>query len=201
MSPKRLPRNSRRMNKAVFLDRDGVIVREVDKLHRLDQLRILPGAAKAIREINRLGYLAIVITNQAVVARGWITEAGVDEIHAVMIKRLSRQDAKIDAVYYCPHHPNADLKKYRLVCRCRKPNPGMILTALKKFNIDRRRSFMVGDKTGDILAGRRAGLKTILVATGYGGKDDQHEARPDFAAKDLKQAVAVIKKSAGGKKR
>lgn len=193
MSPKRLPKSSQRTNKAVFLDRDGVIVREVDRLHRLDQLRILPGAANAIRELNRLGYLAIVITNQAVVARGWITEAEVDEIHAVMIKRLGRRGAKIDAVYYCPHHPNANLKKYRLVCRCRKPNPGMILDALKKFKINPKGSFMVGDKTSDILAGKRAGLKTIMVSTGYGGKDGLLKAKPDFVVRDLGYVVRLLR--------
>lgn len=165
-------------------------------MRNLKQLRILPGAAKAIREINKLGYLAIVVTNQPVVARGWLTEKGLDRIHAVLISRLRRHGARIDAVYYCPHHPNANLKKYRLECKCRKPNIGMIREAVKKYRINVQRSFMVGDHTRDILAGRRARLKTILVKTGYGGKDGKHDVEPNFLARNLEEAVRIIKQHA-----
>lgn len=187
---------SRRMVKqrAVFLDRDGTINREVDILRRLDQLNILPGAAQAIRELNRLGYLAIVITNQPVVARGWLTEKEIDEIHAVLVERLGKKGAKLDAIYYCPHHPNANLKRYRLECRCRKPNIGLVREAIKKFKINPRKSFMVGDSTRDILTGKRVGLKTILVKTGYAGKDGKYNAVPDFVAKDLREAVRIIRR-------
>lgn len=180
-------------NRAVFLDRDGTINREVDILRRVGQLRILPGAAKAIKEINKLGFLAIIITNQAVIARGWRTEKELDQIHAVLVRRLAKSGAKIDAIYYCPHHPEANLKKYRVRCRCRKPKPGMIMKAARKFGVDPRRSFMVGDHTGDILAGKRAGAKTILVQTGYAGKDGRSDVKPDFMAKDLTEAVRIIR--------
>ena len=186
---KKLPKT-----KAVFLDRDGTINVEVDILRRLDQLKILPGAARAIKKLNRLGFLVVVITNQSVVARGWMTEKEVDQVHAVLIRRLSKHSARIDAVYFCPHHQNADLKRYRIKCRCRKPNVGMIMRAVRRFNIDRGQSFMVGDATVDILAGKRAGLKTISVATGHAGKDGKYKVKPDFTAKNLLQAAKIIKK-------
>jgi mannose-1-phosphate guanylyltransferase / phosphomannomutase len=181
------------LTKAVFLDRDGTINIEVEYLRHVKQLRMLSGVAGAIKELNMLGFLVVVLTNQAVIARGWLSEKGLDEIHAVMIKRLGRYGAKIDAIYYCPHHPNADLKKYKMECRCRKPNVGMIIDAVKKYKIDRKKSFMIGDTTRDILAGKKARLRTILVKTGYAGEDGKHEINPDFVAKDLRGAVKVIK--------
>lgn len=182
--------------KAVFLDRDGTINKEVDVLRDLKQLKILPKAGEAIKAINRLGFLTIIITNQPVIARGWINEKELDRIHAVLIKRLAKKGAKIDAIYYCPHHPNANLKKYRVKCRCRKPNLGMILQAARKFNIDFKKSFMVGDHTRDILTGKKAKLKTILVKTGYAGKDNYYNVNPDFTVKNLFEAVKIIKKYA-----
>lgn len=184
------------MKKAVFLDRDGTINREVDNLRDLSQLHLLPGAARAIARLNKLGYLVIVVTNQPVVARGLITEKELDEIHAVLIDRFKKKGSHIDAVYYCPHHPEANLKKYRLQCRCRKPNIGLIKTAVEKFGVDTKKSFMIGDSTRDVLAGERAGLRTILVKTGYAGKDGKYKIQPDFFVKNLSKAVEIIKKYA-----
>ncbi|MDO8664767.1 MAG: HAD-IIIA family hydrolase [Candidatus Liptonbacteria bacterium] len=184
------------INRAVFLDRDGVINREVDVLRNIKQLKLLPDAAKAVEKINKLGFLAVILTNQPVIARGWLTEKDVEKINAVLIKRLGKKNAKIDAIYYCPHHPNANLKKYRMKCSCRKPNTGLIKKATKEFKIDIKKSFMVGDRTADILAGKRAGLKTILVKTGYAGKDGKHKIEPDFVAKNISCAVEIIKKHA-----
>lgn len=181
--------------RAVFLDRDGVVNREVDVLRDIRQLHILPSAAEAIKKINLLGFLAIIITNQPVVARGWLTEKELDEIHAILIKRLQKKGARIDAVYYCPHHPNANLKKYRMRCVCRKPNLGMIKKAAKKYKIDMKKSFIVGDSTSDILTGKKAGLKTILVKTGYAGEDGKYGVRPDFTAKNLLGAARIIKRA------
>lgn len=180
-------------SKAIFLDRDGTINREADNLWNIKQLRILPGAARAIRELNKLGFLTVVITNQPVVARGWLDEKGVDRIHAVLVKRLGRKGAKIDAIYYCPHHPDSKIKRYGLQCRCRKPNIGMIVSAVKDLNIDLRRSFMVGDSTRDMFTGKKAGLRTILVKTGYAGKDGKYAVKADFVAKNLSAAVKIIK--------
>ncbi|MEK9180426.1 MAG: HAD family hydrolase [Patescibacteria group bacterium] len=187
----------KRKVKAVFFDRDGTIIRQVELLHKVRDVRLFPRAAKAIKEINKLGYLAIVVTNQPVVARGIIGPKEVDEIHAVLLGRLKRSGAKIDAVYFCPHHPEATLKKYRLKCRCRKPEIGMLIQAAKKYGIDLKKSFMVGDSTRDIQAGNRAKMKTILVKTGHGGKDVwQFQSKPDFVVSDIMKAAQVIRRFA-----
>lgn len=182
--------------KAVFLDRDGVINREVHYLRDVRQFRLLPGASRAIKTINALGYAAIVITNQGVIAHGLLTERKLDRIHAAMIRRLARGGARLDGIYYCPHHPDAKLKKYRILCRCRKPKVGMITRAVKQQGISLQESFIVGDRTEDILAGMRVGLTAIAVETGYGGKDGRYAVRPDFVAKDLPEAVRIIKRHA-----
>lgn len=182
--------------RAVFLDRDGTINKEVDNLRRIKDLKILPGAGTAIKKLNDLGLLVVVVTNQPVISRGWITEKGLDRIHAVLIKELGKKGAKLDAIYYCPHHIKAQVKKYRVLCSCRKPEIGMILKASKKFGIDLKKSFMVGDSTRDILAGKKAKMKTILVKTGYAGKDGKYNVKPDFVAKNLLAAATIIKKHA-----
>lgn len=177
------------------MDRDGTIIRQVELLHKPSQLKVFPDAAKAIRVFNKLGYVVIIITNQPVVARGMIGPKEVDRIHAVLIDRLAKRGAKIDAVYFCPHHPKANMKKYRMVCKCRKPSPGMMLQAAKEHGIDLKKSFLIGDSTQDVLAGNRAKVTTVLVTTGHGGKDPwQHEGTPDFIAKNLKQAATFIQK-------
>ncbi len=168
----------------------------MDHLRSVKQLRIIPSAAKAIRLLNRAGFLAIIITNQAVVARGMASEAEVDGIHAVMVRRLTRGGAKIDAIYYCPHHPDADVKKYRIRCRCRKPDIGMIMRAVKEHGINLKKSFLVGDRTVDIFSGKKAHVRTVLVRTGYGGKDKKFDVVPDFFAKDLMAAAKIIIKNA-----
>ncbi len=192
---RRRSRIVRRKRPAVFLDRDGTIIKQVELLHKVSEIKLLPKAAQAIRELNLLGHLTVILTNQPVVARGIIAPKEVDEIHAVLIGRLQKGGAKIDAVYFCPHHPEATLKKYRMRCKCRKPEIGMILAAAKKHGINLKKSFIVGDSTQDILAGNRAKLKTILVKTGHGGKDPwQYEGKPDFVVKNLSEAVRVVKK-------
>jgi mannose-1-phosphate guanylyltransferase / phosphomannomutase len=183
------------LKRAVFLDRDGTIIKQIELLHKVSDVKLLPQAARAIRDLNHLGYLTVIVTNQPVIARGISTPKEVDKIHAVLIGRLKRGGAKIDAVYFCPHHPEATLKKYRMRCKCRKPEIGMILSAAKKYGIDLKKSFMVGDSTRDTQAGNRAKLKTILVKTGHGGKDVwQFKSKPDFVVKNLSGAVKIIKK-------
>lgn len=182
--------------RAIFLDRDGTINKQVGDLVDVKQLRILPGTASAIKKLNRLGFLVVVITNQPVIARGWLTEKEVDAIHGVLIKRLGKKGAKLDAIYYCPHHPDAQVKKYRVFCRCRKPEIGLILRAAKKFGINLKKSFIVGDTVRwDVLAGKKAKMKTILVKTGV-AHDPKYNAKPDFVAKNLKEAVLIIQKHA-----
>ena len=180
--------------KAVFLDRDGTINKETDLLKNVSQLRLLPNVGKAIKKLNLLKYLVIIITNQPVIARGWATEQDVDYAHFVLLERLKRAGARVQGIYYCPHHPNANLKQYRIRCACRKPNIGMIKKALRIFNIDPNKSFIVGDRTADILAGKRAGLKSILVKTGHGGRDKKYPVTADFQAKNLYRAVDIVKK-------
>ncbi|MFA6354741.1 MAG: HAD family hydrolase [Candidatus Paceibacterota bacterium] len=180
--------------KAVFLDRDGTIIHHVELMHRVADLKFFPQTASAIKSLNRLGFLVVVITNQPVIARGIITPKEVDAIHAVLIERLNKKGARIDAVYFCPHHPNADLKKYRLKCRCRKPAPGLILKALKEFNINPKKSFMIGDSVIDIVAGHKAKLKTILVKTGPGHARDKEfvDIKPNFTSENLLAAVKIV---------
>ncbi len=180
------------MTRAVFLDRDGTINTAIENIRSANQLRILPGAAAAIKKLNRAGFLAIVITNQPIVARGLITEKKLDFIHAVLVKRLGKNGAKLDAIYYCPHHPNANLQKYRVRCRCRKPNTGLIKQAIKRFHINSKKSFMVGDTMPDIVVGKRAKLKTILVKTGGFKNHRGYNTRPNFVVKNLPEAVKTI---------
>lgn len=183
------------MKGAIFLDRDGTINKEVDNLRSVKQLRLLPGAARAIREMNRLGFLVIVITNQPVVARGWLTKKEVDKIHVVLESRLAKKGAKIDAIYYCPHHPDANLKQYRLHCNCRKPKPGLFFRAIKEWNVNPSKSFAIGDYVWDIEAGRAAGVKTILVKTSSRSCEEASlNSKPDFVVKNLSEAVKLIKK-------
>lgn len=189
------PKKIKSGRKAVFLDRDGTIIKQVELMHSVEELKLLPGAAQAIGALNKLGFLVVIVTNQPVVARGIIAPKEIDNIHAVLIERLDSKGAKIDAVYFCPHHPEATLPKFRLRCRCRKPEPGMILKGLKKLNINPKKSFMVGDALIDVVAGKKAGLKTILVKTGPGHArlDEKYkETKPDFTVKNLLQMVEVI---------
>jgi len=175
---------------AAFLDRDGTIIRQVELLHHPKQVRILPGAAHAIRLLNEAKLFIVVVTNQPVVARGISTPEEVQNVHSLISRRLKRQRAHIDAFYFCPHHPNATIEAYRQVCECRKPGPGMILRAALEHNLDIRRSVMIGDTTQDVLAGNLAGVSTILVKTGHGGRDPwRYDCRPDFTASDLLQAA------------
>lgn len=183
---------------AVFLDRDGVINEEVDLLYRIDQLRLLPGAVEAIRKLNEHGLKVIVVTNQPVVARGLCTERDIEKIHKKLQRMLQEEGARLDAIYWCPHHENADLPQYRKACPDRKPGIGLFLKAAEQFELDLRRSFALGDRTVDIQAGKNAGCRTILVKTGYGGRDGKYEVSPDYICEDLKEAVELILKDLMG---
>ncbi len=156
-----MPRN------AVFLDRDGTINVEKSYLHRLEDWEWIPGAIDAIRRLNRAGYLVIVVTNQAGIARGMYGEEEVRKLHGQIDAMLASQGAHIDAYYYCPHHPDFG---DQIACNCRKPAPGMILQARDDWVIDLSRSYIVGDKIADMEAGLAVGVMPILVATGYGAE-------------------------------
>ena len=186
--------------KALFLDRDGVINKEVDHLNKLDQLVLIDNIGKAIRKINQAGILAVVVTNQPVIARGELNNSDLQDIHNKLDTLLGLEGAYIDRVYYCPHHPDKgfknEVKELKIDCDCRKPKPGLLLQAAKEMNISLQDSWLVGDSSGDILAGKQAGVKTILVKTGYGGTDMKYRVRPDLIADNLLAAVKVILKDA-----
>lgn len=165
---------------AVFLDRDGTLIEEVHYLAHAAQVRLIPGAADAIRRLNDLGVLVLVVTNQSGVARGYFPESRVAEIHERLSELLAETGAKIDAFYHCPHHPTEGVGEYRVACACRKPKPGMLLTAARDLDIDLARSWMIGDKPCDADAGRAAGCKTLLVQTGHG--KELADAVDDLAA-------------------
>ena len=152
----------------VFLDRDGTINEEVNYLHRPEDLHLLPGAAEAIRLWNEAGFRVVVVTNQAGVARGYYSEADVEALHQYMNQVLGEKGAHIDGFYYCPHHPEHGIGAYRVQCHCRKPETGMFEAADRDCPVDRKHSYMVGDKWLDTQAGARFGLRTVLVGTGYG---------------------------------
>lgn len=162
-------KNSRNRQKAIFLDRDGTINRHIGFLRSPDELELLPGAASGIRRINESGYLAIVATNQPVIARGEVTTRGLQTIHNKMETLLGREKAYIDALYYCPHHPDkgfpGEVPSLKIECQCRKPKPGMLLNAASDFNVDLSQSWMIGDSKADILAGIAAGCRTALIGT------------------------------------
>jgi D-glycero-D-manno-heptose 1,7-bisphosphate phosphatase len=155
------------MNRAVFLDRDGVLVEDVHLLQAADQLRLLPGVSAALLALDRAGLRLVVVTNQTVVARGLIGEGAVEAIHGELNRLLLAAGAPpIASFYYCPHHPRATLPAYRMECDCRKPRPGMLVRAARDHGLDLGASFMVGDRPTDIMAGALAGCRTVLVQSG-----------------------------------
>lgn len=189
------------MKPAVFLDRDGVIVDESDyPIIHARQVVLLPGAAQAIARLNAAGWPVVVVTNQAIIARGYATIAQLEAVHARMIALLREQaGAHIDALYYCPHHPNPSqsgrAEAYCIECECRKPAPGLLRKAAREMDLDLRASWLVGDARSDVLTGRRAEVRTILLTeSGKGGEDESCEAEPDFVARTLTEAVDIIVK-------
>ena len=163
-------RNLRHKQKAVFLDRDGTINTYKGLVTRAEQLTLIEGSAQAVATINRSPYLAIIITNQPVIARGDCTVEELEHIHNRLECQLGEQGAYVDAVYYCPHHPDdgyvGERSEYKINCACRKPKPGLILQAAEDYNIDLTQSYMVGDDIKDVLAGRAAGCKTAYLLSG-----------------------------------
>jgi len=185
--------------KAVFIDRDGVLNEEVDIVYKPSQLKLIRGSAEAVKMLRESGYLVIAVTNQPVVARGMVTEDDIAVIHARLSGMLAKKGSKLDAIYYCPHHPDkgyhGENPKYKIECECRKPKPGMIMKAAADFCVEPRSSYMVGDSTRDILAGKNAGCETILVRTGFAGKDGKYKAKPDHVCDDLLSAAKLIIKA------
>ena len=160
-------KNLSNKQKAVFLDRDGTINKYVGFLRNINEFELIDGVAEAIKKINASGYLAIVVTNQPVIARGEVTFQKLEEIHNKMETELGLQGAYLDAIYYCPHHPHkgyeGEVPELKIECDCRKPKPGMLLKAADDYNIDLSQSYMIGDGENDIKAGLAAGCKAVLI--------------------------------------
>ncbi len=175
-------------SKAVFLDRDGTICEDVNYLSRPEQLKIFSFAAEAIQLLNEKNFLVILITNQSGIARGFFDGNALREIHEKLVLQLTEQNAKLDAIYFCPHNSVDN-------CACRKPKTGMIEQASEDFSIDLETSWMIGDKSIDVETGFNAGTKTALVMSGYGRKEIENmERKPNIAAKNLLFAVKEILK-------
>lgn len=170
-------KNLKNKQKAIFLDRDGTINKYVGFLRKEEEFELLPGVADAIKKINKSGYLAVVVTNQPVIARGEVTFEGLETIHNKMETLLGKEGAYLDGIYFCPHHPHSgyegEVKELKIDCDCRKPKPGMLLKAAEDLNIDLSQSYMVGDSENDVLAGKAAGCNTVLLNTEceYYGQD------------------------------
>jgi D-glycero-D-manno-heptose 1,7-bisphosphate phosphatase len=184
-------------NRAIFLDRDGTVSEEVGYINHVSRLRLFPWTAAAIRSINDAGMLAVLVTNQAGVARGYFVEAMIGEVHERLVRELAEDGARLDAVYYCPHHPSAGEPPYRQACECRKPRPGLLLRAAEDHEIDLARSYMVGDKYSDVQLARTVGAKGVLVLSGYGRGELEYQSAewpspPDHVADDLAGAVEWI---------
>ena len=181
---------------AIFVDRDGTLNEDIGYVSSPDQLVLYPWAGEAVRLINSSGRKAIVITNQSGIARGLYTEDVLARIHSRMIEELSREGARVDAVYYCPHHPVAGQPPYRRSCECRKPRTGMLETASIEHGIDLARSFVIGDKASDMELAANAGARGVLVMTGYGSETLAHSERwpckPALIAENLLEAVKRI---------
>lgn len=183
-------KNLRNRQKAIFLDRDGTINKYVGFLTETEQFELLSGAAEAVRLINNSGYLAVVCTNQPVIARGEVSYSRLNEIHNKMESLLGFEGAYLDAVYYCPHHPHkgydGEVKELKMDCECRKPKPGMLIKAAEELNIELGNSWMIGDGKNDVLAGKQAGCKTVLIGV------SEESFGADMVVKSLLDAVRNI---------
>lgn len=189
-------RNSKNMQKAIFLDRDGTINKYVGFLKDIDQFELLPGVSKAIKKINDSGFLCIVVSNQPVIARGEMSYEELELIHNKMETLLGNEGAYVDAIYYCPHHPDSgfhgEIPELKITCDCRKPKPGMLIRAAKDFNIDLHKSWMIGDGERDIKAGKNAGCKTVLIDSNALGCEPVADFGQEETANSLLSAITLV---------
>lgn len=183
--------------RAVFIDRDGTISEEVGYINHPSRFRVFPYSAPAIRLLNESGWLAIVVTNQAGVARGYFSEEMIGSVHEQLKRDIESDGARLDAIYYCAHHPSLGEPPYRLDCDCRKPKPGLISRAVAEFDIDAEQSWMVGDRYSDVELARNAGVNSAFVMSGYGRGEWEHQRsswkhQPDLKSENLLEAVEAI---------
>lgn len=179
-------------NKAVFLDRDGTVNVEKDYLHRTEDLEFEENIPETLKYLYDKGYKLIIVSNQSGIARGYFTVQDVEHLHSFMRKKAEDAGFKIEKFYYCPHHPEGTVPEFSFECSCRKPGTGLIDQAVKDFDIDVSASYMIGDKAADMIAGKRAGLTTILVGTGYGKETAENFKDYDHYFEDISQIKSVI---------
>lgn len=185
------------MRPAVFLDRDGTVNEQMGYINHLSRFCLLPGVGQAIRRLNEARLPVVVVTNQSGLARGYFPLEVLEQVHARMHTELAREGARLDAVYFCPHHPEAQRPEYRAACRCRKPKTGMLEQAALDLGLNLAQSFVVGDRVSDIRTAVNCGATPVLVLTGYGRGDLEYvipgqQAQPAFVAADLDTAVTWI---------
>jgi D-glycero-D-manno-heptose 1,7-bisphosphate phosphatase len=198
----------RMTQRAVFIDRDGTLSEEVGYINHPERFRLFPYAAEAIKLLNENGWLAIVTTNQAGVARGYFSEDMIETVHSRLTAELEAAGARLDGIYYCAHHPSVGEPPYRVDCDCRKPKPGLIKRAASELDIQLDRSWMVGDRYSDIEVAKNAGVRSAFVLSGYGRGEWENQRpawshQPDLVAENLLEAVRIIvehQSGAGDKK-
>lgn len=179
------------MNKAVFIDRDGTLIKDKDYLAKPSEVELIENTIPALEIFEDLDYRIFIITNQSGVARGYFSEKSVKEVNDYLKSLLSEHGISIAKIYYCPHHPDGEVEKYSYRCNCRKPEPGMLHKAREEFNINLEKSATIGDKKSDVLVGQVTGGKGILVLTGHGEKQkkDLNNRQPDHISNNLFQAA------------
>jgi len=198
-SKKHIRLQNNRKKIAVFIDRDGVINEERGLITKPDQFYLIDGVSEAIKKINDAGIITVLVTNQPIISRGDASRSELKIIHNKMETILGREGAYLDAIYYCPHHPDngfeGEISELKIECNCRKPNPGMLLKATEELNIDLDKSWMIGDTTTDIMTAKNIKIRSILVQSGYGGNDNKYDVVPDYNFKNLNQAADFILQS------
>jgi D-glycero-D-manno-heptose 1,7-bisphosphate phosphatase len=183
--------------RAAFIDRDGTLSEEVGYINHPSRFRLFPYAAAAVKLLNDHGWLTVVVTNQAGVARGYFDEAMIQTVHDNLTREMHSLGARVDAIYYCAHHPTVGEPPYRQECDCRKPKPGLIKRAATDLSVDLEQSWMIGDRYSDIEVARNAGVRSALVLSGYGRGEWENQRsswqhQPDLIAENLYEAVAFV---------
>ena len=187
------------MDKVIFLDRDGTINREDGYITRVDQLHLYEGTVPALKMLNTMGYRIVIVSNQAGVAKALLTEQALQEINDALLAMLRAQGVMVEALYYCPHHPDAVVPEYKKACECRKPKTGMIERAQQELGVHAQGAYMIGDKLTDIELAGNFGGRGILLLTGYGREEmkklDTSKHHPVYVAQDILDAVQWIQKN------
>lgn len=196
MSGKVAALNKKQKTPTIFLDRDGTIIENVPHLNNISQVKFIPGVKEAIKSLNDSGYLTVIVTNQPVIARGELTIEGLNQIHDFIEWELGKSGAYIDLIKYCPHHPDKgfenEVSELKIKCECRKPSVSLFKESNHELNIDKFNSWIIGDSTADIEAGKVYGINTVLVKTGFAGKDMKYSSLPDYQMENLPEAINFI---------